>query len=236
MQKCIRNDGSVDETSLLLDMRSIPNKGGCFVWSTWGCGTDMTRVSKIEFDFDFAQCQDIWTAPLWITPEVWLDPGGTSGEIDFLEMCPVGSVATNFGAGGQPGESQLQWGSGAGPNGPKHMSMTFDRSGNLRSTICNLDGTTGCFAGARYDSFMNRITSKNNHHFVSDVWNGYGGDGGWYGCGARHNEGTQCHYAIMNIRVHTFDGSSLYSGACAAMNGGQYGHNNQFGANSTWII
>jgi hypothetical protein len=107
MQKCIRDDGSVDETSLLLDMRNIQNKGGCFVWDTFGCGTDMTRVSKIEFDFDYSQCGDVWTAPLWITPDNWKLPGGTSGEIDFLEMCPVGRAATNFGAGGQPGESQL---------------------------------------------------------------------------------------------------------------------------------
>lgn len=219
MKTCIRANGQADETSLFLDLRSMSSRGGCFVWEAYGCGTDMTRVSQIEFDFDFAQCNDVWAAPLWITPQNWMNPGGTSGEIDFLEMCPVGSVATNFGAGGQAGETQMKWGSGSGAGGPKHFTLTFDAHGNLKTRICNLDGSS-CFDGAHYEGFINRITSKNDHHFVSDVWNGYGGDSGWRGCGARHSPGTECHYAIMNLRVHTFDGRPLYSGRCAALNGG----------------
>lgn len=220
MKKCIREDGQADETSIFLDMSSLPSSGGCFVSEASGCGTDMARVSMIEFDFDFSQCHDVWAAPLWITPERWMEPGGTSGEIDFLEMCPVGSVATNFGAPGQPGESQMKWGSGAGPNGPKHFTLILDAQGNLKTRICNLDGHTSCLDGAHYDGFIDRITSKESHHFVSDVWNGYGGDGGWQACGARHNAMTHCHYAIMNLRVHSNDGRPLYQGRCAALNGG----------------
>lgn len=179
----------------------------------------MTKVSKIEFDFDFSDCQDVWTAPLWITPETWISPGSTSGEIDFVEMCPVGSAATNFGAAGGVGENQMAWGSGSSSNGPKHFVLSIDDGGNLKTKICNLDGATGCYDGANYDNFLNVITSKNNHHFVTDVWNGHGGDSGWSGCGANHNEATQCKYAIMNLRVYTKDGQPLYSGSCAALNG-----------------
>lgn len=218
MQKCIRSDGQTDETSIMMDMSAVGSKTGCFVWEAIDCGTDMTRVAAIEFDFDFASCQDVWSAPLWITPDIWKSPGGTSGEIDFIEMCPVGAAATNFGAGGQAGEHQQQWDGGSGPNGPKHYRLTLDNGGNLKTQICNLDGITGCNDGAYYNSFINRITSKHNHHFVSDVWNGYGGDGGWTGCGARHNPNTQCRYAIMNLRVSTKDGQPLYTGKCAALN------------------
>lgn len=218
MKKCVRANGQADETSIFLDMSKLSSRTGCFVWEAHDCATDMTRVSKIEFDFDFSHCEDVWAAPLWITPDNWKEPGGTSGEIDFLEMCPVGSVATNFGAGGQPGETQMKWGSGAGAKGPKHFTLSLDNAGTLTTQICNLD-RSGCFNGAHYTNFLGKITSKYHHHFVSDIWNGHGGDGGWSGCHAKNSPATQCSYAIMNLRVSTKDGKPLYSGKCAALQG-----------------
>jgi len=219
MKKCVKSDGQVDETSIFFDMSSLASRGGCFVWEASSCGTDMTKVSNIEFDFDFSGCQDVWAAPLWITPETWKSPGSTSGEIDFVEMCPVGNAATNFGAAGGVGETQMAWGSGSSSGGAKHFVLSIDAGGNLKTKICNLDGATGCFDGASYSNFLNVITSKNNHHFVTDVWNGNGGDAGWSGCHAYHNDATQCKYAIMNLRVYTKNGLPLYSGSCAALNG-----------------
>jgi len=206
----------------MFDMSEVQSRGGCFVAQSSECGTDMLKVAKIEFDVDFAECQDVWTAPLWISPFDWKMPGGTSGEIDFVEMCPVGKVATNFGAGGQPGEEQMVWGGGAGPNGPKHFILTLDESGNLKTQICKLGGPHGgggCVDGAHYDKFLSKITSKIDHHFNTDIWNGQGGDGGWTGCKARHNPNTNCRYAVMNIQVHQKNGHPLYSGICAALNG-----------------
>jgi len=235
MKKCISSNGQVDETSIMFDMSAKSSKTGCFVSEALGCGTDMTLVSKIEFDLDFSECHDVWAAPLWITPQTWIKPGGTSGEIDFLEMCPVGTVATNFGASGQPGETQRIWGNGIGADGPKHFILTLDQGGNLKTRICHLDGS-GCFDGAHYDGFLNRITSKRDHHFVSDIWNGYSGDGGWWGCGARHSPNTNCRYAVMNIRVHTRSGIPLYSGNCAALNGQGSAFISDDVANSTVIV
>lgn len=219
MQKCIRSNGQADETSLFLDMSSLASRSGCFVWDIQECGTDLTRVSKVEFDFDFLNCHDVWTAPLWLTPQVWKSPGWTSGEIDFIEMCPVGNASTNFAGQGPSGaEVQKMWGPGAGV-GPKHFRLTFDEAGNLATQICDLNGTS-CFDGAHYNGFMSSIESKHDHHFVSDVWNGHGGDGGWAGCKAKNNEGTQCMYAIMNLRVYTKDGQPLFTdGKCSALNG-----------------
>jgi len=219
-RKCIRSNGQADETSLFLDMTSVGNRGGCFAWQVPDCGTDLTRVSKIEFDFDFVNCHDVWTAPLWLTPEVWIWPGPTSGEIDFVEMCPVGNASTNFAGPGQPGENQMIWGSGLGTKVPKHFTLTLDTNGDLTTRICNLHGGK-CFNGAYYKDFLNSISHKHNHHFVSDVWNGHGGDGGWTGCQAKHNPRTQCMYAIMNLRVHTRDGEPFFgNGKCLALNGG----------------
>lgn len=140
MKKCVKSDGQVDETSVFFDMSALASRGGCFAWEAPSCGTDMTKVSRIEFDFDFSGCQDVWTAPLWITPEKWMSPGSTSGEIDFVEMCPVGSASTNFGAPGEAGETEMSWGSGSNSNGPKHFVLSLDDSGNLKTKICNLDG------------------------------------------------------------------------------------------------
>jgi len=218
MKTCVRENGETDETSIIVDMSSVASRTGCFVWKTHECSTDMTRVAKIEFDFDFQHCEDVWAAPLWITPDHWKLPGGTSGEIDFLEMCPVGSVATNFGAGGQPGETQMKWGSAKSASGPKHFTLSLDNAGTLTTQICNLD-KTGCFNGAHYDKFINRITSKKHHHFVSDIWNGHSGDAGWKGCNAKNSPSTQCSYAIMNLRVTSKDGQPLYTGKCAALHG-----------------
>lgn len=219
MQKCIRSNGQADETSLFLDMPSLSNRSGCFVWEILDCGTDLTRVSKIEFDFDFLNCNDVWTAPLWITPHDWKSPGWTSGEIDLVEMCPVGNAWTNFaGQGPSQQENQMMWGSGVGV-GPKHFTLTLDEAGNLTTRICNLDGTS-CFDGAYYRNFLDSVESKHNHHFVSDVWNGHGGDGGWTGCKAKNNQETQCKYAIMNLQLHAKDGQPLFTDSkCSALNG-----------------
>jgi hypothetical protein len=195
----------------------------------------MTRVSKIEFDFEFADCHDVWTAPLWITPQNWKEPGSTSGEIDFVEMCPVGMAATNFGSGGGHGEQEMAWGSGSSSKGPKHFTLTLDGAGNLHTQICDLRGGN-CFEGAKYESFMDVITSKTDHHFVSDLWNGHGGDAGWSGCGAKHSPSTSCRYAIMNLRVHTKDGKPLYKyGTCTALNGGSSLSNVALG-NETLVV
>lgn len=70
---------------------------------------------------------------------------------------------------------------------------------------------------------------------MTDVWNGNGGDSGWSGCGAKHNEETQCKYAIMNLRVYTKIGQPLYGGSCAALNGdASLGRSDHF--NGTLIV
>jgi len=59
--------------------------------------------------------------------------------------------------------------------------------------------------------------------FLSDIWNGYGGDGGWWGCGARNNPNSGCQYAIKNIQVHTNTGTPMFSGHCAPLNADHVG-------------
>lgn len=55
--------------------------------------------------------------------------------------------------------------------------------------------------------------------FLSDIWNGHGGDGGWTGCKAFNNPNSQCQYVIHNIKIYTVDGRPMFSGKCGALNG-----------------
>jgi len=223
---CIDWNGQTDFTSIFVDLASVRYKPGCYAWYTPACTFDLRRVHQITFEVDLHNCQGVWAAPLWLSPTPWTGPAWYSGEIDLVELCPRGAVATNFGAAGGAGESQMTWGSAQGLNGARKYTMTLDHnSGSLSTQICRLDGS-GCFNGAHYNNFLNEAHSTRGkahsdpYHLAVDIWNGYGGDGGWYGCHAQNDPNSQCQFAVRNIKIHTFDGSPMWGGGkCAALNG-----------------
>lgn len=224
---CIDPEGRVDQTSIFVNMRSTIAKTGCFAWTISECNFDLRRVSKVEFDIDLANCGDVWMAPLWLSPNPWIGPGGLSGEIDLVEGCSVGQVRTNFaGCAGASGAQchQDAWGSAAGLGGPKHVIMTLSAGlGDLLITVCNWDYSY-CFPSSSFSNFYNTVHSTAGrgasfpYTIISDVWNGYSGDGGWYGCNARNNPNTQCEYAIRNIQFTSHDGAPIFGGKCGALN------------------
>lgn len=223
---CVDASGQPDYTSIFVDMQSLEDKSGCFGWTSSECTMDLRRVSSIEFDIYLQNCDDIWAAPLWITPTPWVGPGPVSGEVDMVELCPVGSVATNFAGPGHVNEYEKVWSSSSGLGVPKHFVMTIQGDGgDLQTTVCNLDGSN-CVKGGHYLDFLDTVSSAKSkgptspYTFTSDVWNGIGGDGGWSGCKAKNNVDTTCQFAVMNIRVHSNDASPMFSsGKCMALNG-----------------
>lgn len=221
---CLDSGGRPDYTSVFVDLASVSSKTGCYAWTS-ECTFDLLRVSSIVFDVDLRNCASVWACPLWISPSPWVAPAQTSGEIDFVELCPRGAVATNFGAGGEPGEREQSWASAFGLEGPRRFTMTIGGGGGTLATrICRLDGSD-CFDGAVYENFLSVAASTRGrsvsfpYHINVDVWNGYGGDGGWYGCGAQNDPQTTCQFAIRNIRIHSKDGGPIFGGKCAALNG-----------------
>jgi len=220
---CIDSNGQPDYTSLYVDLASAPNRIGCFAWLASSCVMDFRRVLRIEFDFDVKSCGSVWAAPLWISPQPWDSPGPTSGEVDLVEACPVGSLYTNFATGGH----EMPIGNPSDLGGPKHMIMMIDSSaslvagGTLRTQICDF-GKTNC---RDYEDFMSRVSPTKGrgqsfpYTFLSDIWNGHGGDGGWTGCKAFNNPNSQCQYVIHNIKIYTVDGRPMFSGKCGALNG-----------------
>lgn len=114
--------------------------------------------------------------------------------------------------------------------GPKHMIMSLDASpslvsgGTLRTQVCDLRRTK-CQQSAYYEDFMSRVIPTKGrsqsfpYTFLSDIWNGHGGDEGWTGCRAFNNPQSQCQYVVRNIKVYTVDRKPMFSGKCAPFNG-----------------
>lgn len=232
---CLNSAETPDYTSIVVDMRPLSVRTGCFAWTMSQCSFDLRQVSSIEFDVDMASCGGLWSAPLWLSPLKWIAPQGLSGEIDFVEVCPAPQASTNLGCysvNTGPGQCQdgQRWGNPQNFSGPKHMSMTLDATNSLTSggsltiQVCNLDGTA-CKVVAKYVDYLSKVYPTQNQRngqpfmFVSDVWNGAGVDGGWNGCGAQRNAATECSYVIRNIQVNTWGGQPLFTGKCSPLNG-----------------
>lgn len=75
-----------DPTSVRLEMR--PNLAECLFATTTNCEILMRNFRSLDYDF-FAEsdCRGLWTAPLWISPNLWQFPAESSGEIDSSESC-----------------------------------------------------------------------------------------------------------------------------------------------------
>jgi len=226
---CLDEHGVPDHTSIYVNAAATTQRSGCFAWKSIGCSVDLRRVARVEFDFDLRLCDGVWVAPLWMSPTPWGPPGAMSGEIDFVENCPLGQLHTNFATGGV----QKVIGSPYGLGGPKHMIMKLEDSGDvnapgtLTTQICDFGGTN-CKASSYYPNYMSTVLATKGKaqsdpfEFVSDIWNGYGGDTGWWGCHAQNDPGTECTYVIRNIQVFTNDHLPMFdtSGSpCAALNG-----------------
>jgi len=197
---------SGDPTSITLDMRSVQSKQGCYAYGssqklTW----KMTELKKIVFDVEWEDCEQVWTAPLWLTPAKWVKPQGLSGEIDVLETCKKHqreTVGTSIICRDHPDPEcfEPQWGEAKSSNGPLHMSANIDEDGTWTMHKCNLDGSN-CQLVSRYPRYLEKIHNANQaFSFMSDLYNGGAGDSGWKACGTL-NHNTQCRYTIANIYV-----------------------------------
>jgi len=210
--KCVDASGIADTTSIFVDMNTVQDKVGCFVWETNDCQYSMKNVKQIDFDVEWFGCDNLWMAPLWLFSYPWAPVTGRqglSGEVDLVEECAVPHVRTNLGcynAGQGNGCVDAQnWGQGASSSGPKHLTMSLDDGGNLYVQVCAID-RTDCRQVAKYVNYIGTVYPTtdgrdNLYKFMSDVFNDEGKDGGWSGCKAVRNPSTTCKYAATNIEV-----------------------------------
>jgi len=200
-----------DRTSISLDMTQVASKRGCYVYGTSSnLNFDSHQLRKLEFDAEWDSCQNVWMAPLWLVPARWIAPQGTSGEIDLLETCRShahDTVGTSIICRDHPhpGCFEPQWGQAASSGGPLHFVATIDNKGtwSMKKYSHPYDENSKGELISRYPYFLQTNKGSQQHmkfHFMSDLWNGGGGDAGWRACGTM-NWHTQCRYTIANIKL-----------------------------------
>lgn len=180
------------------------------------CSFNLHNLHQMDFDLSMNDCKGTWAAPLWISPNHWAG-GGQSGEIDMVELCPSESISSNFAAGGNP----VTW--SADPN---YFSghVTLWNSGDIKVKLCadnevQSDGTCPGGGEAVYtDIYGSNGCAQGDcvFQFISDIWNGNAGDGGYKSCGKNQAHlGSACGFSIRNIRVQADDGT--FSGKCESL-------------------
>ena len=205
-----------DPTSISLDMSHVRQKDNCFAYNTSEkLPFKPSQIREISFDAQWDQCGDVWTAPIWLCPSSWEINQGQSGEIDFIETCRSNnnySIATAVICDQHLEKDnkcyEPNWGHGGSSNGAKHFIGKIDHnSGDWTMHKCdNLNETNvaNCQLISRYPRYLftNNGSKKNmDFHFVSDLWGGDGGDGGFANCGNYQKTETNCKYTVANIKV-----------------------------------
>jgi len=197
-----------DRTSITLDMSEVNGKQGCWAYSSGGSlEWEMHANMQIDFDAEWQDCTTVWFAPLWLTPQTWIAPQGLSGEIDLIESCRAhhgDTVGTSIRCDQHPDSQCLepQWGQAQSSDGPVHFTANIDEGGTWTMKKCNFD-RTNCQLVSRYPKYLETTKGSQQHmkyNFMSDLYNGGAGDGGWGACGTL-NLNSQCKYKIANIQV-----------------------------------
>lgn len=215
-QGAFKKDGSGmcsgDPTSITMDLSKVADKVGCYVWEARQCEWKMTEFKSMEFDAEWSDCDDLWIAPLWLTPSPWKPPQGKSGEIDLIESCKghrgtVGtSIICNDHHRGDPNCKEPKWGKTSGGSG--HFVGKIDQGSG--TWTLHKDGELI----SQYPAYTKTIwDAKFPFHLVSDIYNGGNGDAGWHGCGTL-NKKTNCMFKVKNIKIE----GPTFSGKCAALN------------------
>lgn len=203
-------------------------KASCLRTAMPDCEMNMREVEQIDFDLRIRNCGTTWSAPLWLTPDVWSSAhggAGMSGELDLAELCPVGDVWSNFAGAHEPIGYQKKW-EEADPNWfVGHVTM-WNKGGAVTVKMCNeaernslSEGGAGSCSGtgsAYYPDLYDSNACKNNDckfTMVSDIWNGFSGDSGFAGCSKGYPQTSNCKTSVRNIRIR---GPQFY-GKCAAL-------------------
>lgn len=211
------------------------------------CKIPMRDFVSLDYDLNIDQCQGIWAAPVWMSPDKW-QWDGDSGEIDSTEMCPRTGLHMNF-AGGK---HQVPTGFPTDV-AELHITVRKDEAGIVTVKACtqetarengnqcerpqytscgdcngsdyacwcngsdNIYGSGGCQAGGDCEWTI-----------ISDAWNGVGGDAGYSACmvevegvvgAGRPNYNSNCAFSVENLIVKGGGpGGALQWGAGSAEN------------------
>lgn len=203
-----------DPTSVIFRANGNPE---CLATQMSQCKFNMYNLQQLDFDISLENCLGTWAAPLWLTPDYWAG-GGLSGEIDMVEICPTSLLRSNFAGVYSPYGTEVAWNYDAN-SFAGHVTMVID-NGRVSVNMCtNVGGECQTYGGATYENiFASNACSGHDcvYTFISDIWNGISGDGGYWGCAGGHTTpGSQCAYSIRNIRTKAAAGT--FPSACSAL-------------------
>lgn len=106
----------------------------CLVAKAPQCAIPMRDFVSLDYDFAVQQCNGIWAAPLWMTPDTW-QWGPGSGEIDSEEMCTRDAIHLNFAGGGHQVELNTSRFNIDGTAG--HITVRKDTDGIVTIAACS---------------------------------------------------------------------------------------------------
>lgn len=210
-----------DPTSVVIQGTGQPQ---CISSSLHHCKFNMRDFVQLDADLSMIDCGGTWAAPLWMTPDYW-EGGGSAGEIDMLENCPSSALYSNFAGGGNPKRWEI-----SNPNSFQgHMTMWKQDDGDgimsIRVKTCTskeaTEGSGSCFEedAAYYRDIYGQNGCKDGncmYTMVSDIWNGWAGDGGFSECtNGQPQWGNQCKFSVSNIRIKGVP----FTGKCTALSG-----------------
>jgi hypothetical protein len=148
----------------------------------------------------------------------------------MVELCPTNAIWSNFAGAQPPVGYQKKW-SGADPNKYSgHVTLwkqpAADGDHAVTVKMCSQEeaaahaGSCSGESAAFYPHIhgSNACTGSNGDcqfMFVSDIWNGLTGDGGYTACMKSSGPSTRnCGFSVRNIRVQ----GPSFSGKCSVLN------------------
>merc|ERR1719410_2137810 len=141
----------------------------------------------------------------------------------MIENCPAEAVYTNFAGGGSPVRIAI-----ADPNSFQgHTTMWKSPDGDIRVKSCDPAEVVGgsCPESGNVARYPNVYAAHGcaaadcMYRLVSDIWNGYSGDGGYGYCShGQPHYSSGCNTSVTNIRFRTSPGT--FTGKCSAFYSG----------------
>lgn len=197
-----------DPTSIVLDATTGKTVGGigCYLTNMSDCKFNLHDIKQIEFDITVSNCEDTWFS-FWASPVNYGNDNTVSGEIDFIEACPINGVYSNWAGASDNIASPTQLSSNTSnftaalkitisPNGLVEVYKDTVKTSSKYSNIFNSHGCT------QYNSSDNCVFM-----FKADIWNGTKGDSGYDYC-MQNRRGSpinsKCKFAITNLRLTPF--------------------------------
>jgi hypothetical protein len=219
---CFDGKGGIDA-----DLSRAPSDRdtrACMSFGTSLCPMEKDSIKEIQFVASSSGCFNesmnsagqVWACPLWLTPQQWIPPQKSSGEIDFIERCGGNGhgngMAMNFGSGAGSNQSSFPIPGDISEPGVFYYKFNTPSHGgddSVDAWKCAGDanpiqhGTAGCTHIGTNRGYYARTQHgdqmANVFHLVTDIWNTQTAQSGY--CRSSGTDNRSCKYRVNGIRT-----------------------------------